>query len=95
MITVSLHLSKLVVGAGGSDFTGCICTLICVYIYIYIYILCIHVHLFTFGLLIAGPVAAAPIGLPHTVGAKDCTPEIDTSEIIVDFQRHFPMDGQW
>ena len=25
-------------------------------------------------------------------GAKYCTPEIDTSEIIVDFQRHFPMD---
>ena len=24
-------------------------------------------------------------------GAKDCTPEIDTSGIIVDFQRHSPM----
>ena len=29
------------------------------------------------------------------LGAKDCTPEIDTSEIIVDFQWHFPMDCQW
>ena len=28
-------------------------------------------------------------------GTKDCTPEIDTSEIIVDFQQHFPMDFQW
>ena len=27
--------------------------------------------------------------------AKDCTPEIDTSETIVDFQWHFPMDVQW
>ena len=30
-----------------------------------------------------------------TLGAKDCTPEIDTSEIIVDFQWHFPMICQW
>ena len=29
------------------------------------------------------------------LGTKDCTPEIDTSEIIVDFQWHFPMDVQW
>ena len=29
------------------------------------------------------------------VVAKDCTPEIDTSEIIVDCQWHFPMDCQW
>ena len=28
------------------------------------------------------------------VGAKYCTQEINTSEIIVDFQRHFPMDIQ-
>ena len=28
-------------------------------------------------------------------GAKDCTPEIDTSESIADFQRHLPMDVQW
>ena len=26
------------------------------------------------------------------IRGKDCTPEIDTSEIIVDFQWHFPMD---
>ena len=29
------------------------------------------------------------------LGAKDCTPEIDTSEIIMDFPWHFPMDVQW
>ena len=28
------------------------------------------------------------------VGAKDCTPEIDTSEIIVDCQWHFQMEFQ-
>ena len=30
-----------------------------------------------------------------SVGPKDCTPEINTSETIVDFQWHFPMDCQW
>ena len=29
------------------------------------------------------------------LGAKDCAPEIDTSEIVVDFQWHVPMDFQW
>ena len=29
------------------------------------------------------------------IGAKDCTPEIKTSEIIVDVQWHIPMDVQW
>ena len=28
------------------------------------------------------------------IGANYCTPEINTSEIIVDFQWHFPMDVQ-
>ena len=28
-------------------------------------------------------------------GAKDCTPEIDTSEVIVDLQRRSPMALQW
>ena len=28
-------------------------------------------------------------------GAKCCTPEINTSEIIMDFQWHFPIDLQW
>ena len=28
-------------------------------------------------------------------GAKDRMPEINASEIIVDFQWHFPMDVQW
>ena len=31
----------------------------------------------------------------HTVGANYYTPEINTSEIMVDFQWHFPMDFQW
>ena len=31
---------------------------------------------------------------PKAIGAKDCTPEIDTSEIIGDFQWRFPMDFQ-
>ena len=29
------------------------------------------------------------------LGANYCTPEINTSEFIVDFQWHFPMDFQW
>ena len=31
----------------------------------------------------------------HIIGTKYCTPEINTSEVIVDFQWHFPMDFQW
>ena len=30
-----------------------------------------------------------------SLGAKDCTPEVDTSEVIADFQWHLPMDFQW
>ena len=30
-----------------------------------------------------------------SLGAEDRTPEINTSEIIVDFQLHVPMDVQW
>ena len=33
--------------------------------------------------------------LPRLPGAKYCTLEIDTSEVIVDFQWPFPMDCQW
>ena len=29
------------------------------------------------------------------VGAKDCTPEISTSEVIAGFQRRFPMKCRW
>ena len=40
--------------------------------------------------------ASAPSFLRSSgTGAKYCTPEIDTSEINVDFQWHFPMDVQW
>ena len=31
---------------------------------------------------------------PRPLGAKDCAPEINTSEIIVDFQWRFQMDVQ-
>ena len=41
-----------------------------------------------------GPAAAAA-ARRGSLGTKDCTPEIDTSELIVDFQLHFPMDVQW
>ena len=34
-------------------------------------------------------------GAAAGLGAKDCTPEIDTSESIVDFRCRFPMDFQW
>ena len=33
--------------------------------------------------------------LVSLLGATDCTPEIDTSEIMLDFQWHFPMDFEW
>ena len=29
------------------------------------------------------------------LGTTYCTPEIDTSEIVVDVQRQFPMDSHW
>ena len=29
------------------------------------------------------------------LAANNCTPEIDTSEITMDFQWHFPMESQW
>ena len=29
------------------------------------------------------------------LGAKDCTLELTASDIVVDFQWHFPMDFQW
>ena len=41
----------------------------------------------------AGPLRQRQRRKPF-IGAKDCTPEIDTSEIIVDFQWHFPIDFQ-
>ena len=36
-----------------------------------------------------------PLSSLRRLGAKDFTPEINTSEIIVDFQWHFPTDCQW
>ena len=42
-----------------------------------------------------GAAAAGPRLYACPVGAKDCKPEIHTSEIIVDFQWHFPRDFQW
>ena len=36
--------------------------------------------------------ALLPLG---SLGAKDRRPEIDTSEVFVDFQWHVPADFQW
>ena len=41
-----------------------------------------------------GLAATVEVKADPSIGAKDCTPEINTSEIIVEFQRHFPMDFQ-
>ena len=50
---------------------------------------------FRFAVL-ANTVSAIPLSIPQAalVGTKYCTPETDTSEIIVDVQWHFPMDAQ-
>ena len=53
--------------------------------------------LFSKELLCRDPGIPASIRQPFgraAVGAKYCTPEIDTSEIIVDSQWHFPTDLQ-
>ena len=36
-----------------------------------------------------------PASVPAGLGAKDCIPKNDTSEIIADLQWHSPMDVQW
>ena len=54
-------------------------------IYIYIYIYISYPHL---------PRRVCRPSVKET-GANDCTPEIDTSEIVVGFQWRFPMDFQW
>ena len=33
--------------------------------------------------------------LGSSLWTKYCTPETNTSEIIADFQQHFPIDFQW
>ena len=43
----------------------------------------------------APDVVGASPSQPPSLGAKDCTQEIDTSEIIVTIQWHFPMDFRW
>ena len=48
------------------------------YIYIYIYTQCMHIYIYTYIII--------------CIGATYITPEIDTSEAIVEFQRHFPTD---
>ena len=68
---------------------------VCVYIYIYVY----HNN-DNNNNKARGDLPSMPSGgWPHDgtkrsrqVGAKDCTPKIDTSEIIVDVQWRFPMD---
>ena len=39
-----------------------------------------------------GPEQLVRLVVGAGLGAKACTPEINTSEIIVDFQRHVPKD---
>ena len=40
----------------------------------------------------AGAPGASGHGGSGLTGAKDCTPEVDTSEIVVDFRWYFPTD---
>ena len=72
----------------------------CIHIYIYIYIYICNLEILYSSSLLPPP-AGLGLGLGlgeqggHAyVGAKDCTPEIDTSEITLDAQWHFPMDFQ-
>ena len=49
-----------------------------------------------FSRALSARLASSPLRiLGARLGARDCTPEINSSEIIVDFQWHFPMDGEW
>ena len=74
----------------------------CIHIYIYIYIyIYIHTYTRTHMLLMiwsadifkgTPAVRGRPEARQGVQGQKICAPEIDTSEIIVDFQWHFPMD---
>ena len=42
-----------------------------------------------------GPSSAPDLGRLAKMGTTACTPEIDTSEIFVDFQWHVPTDSKW
>ena len=53
-------------------------------LYDYVYV-CIHIYIYI----------CIYIYIYIIVGAKYCTPEINTSEIIVDFQWHFTIHFQW
>ena len=48
----------------------------------------------TCTLVARGTACARLIGV-GCLGAKYCTPEVNTSEVIVDAQWHYPMDVQW
>ena len=63
------------------------------YVYTHIYI---YIYIRRAACARGGPsppaAARACARSPWPLGAKDCTPEIDLSEIIVDFQRHFSIN---
>ena len=50
-----------------------------IYMYVYIYIYIVSIYIYIY----------------IYIGANYCTPEIDTSKLIVDFPWHAPMNVQW
>ena len=56
-----------------------------IYMYIYIYIY-IYVYIYIYIYIYTGCI---------TIATKYSTPEISTSEIIVDVQLHFPMESHF
>ena len=76
----------------------CIHVCICMYMYVYIYI---HIHMYVYNIYIYIYICVCLYVLPcrqaalPQLGEKYRTPEIDASEIDVDFRCHFPMDVQW
>ena len=67
-----------------------------VYIYVYIYIyIHMYIHTFTRGMKRIWRRPRGDAAASAHLGAKYCTPEINTSEIIVAFRRHVPLDFQW
>ena len=72
---------------------------VCMYVHMYIYThICIALSSCSNIVVIGAPPAApgaAAAARSSSLGAKDCTPEINSSEIIVDFQWRCPMGFQW
>ena len=59
---------------------------------IYIYIYDMYVYTYIYIYIYIGVLRNRSQWTTGLLGAKYCTPEINTSEIIVDFQSRFPMD---